>query len=204
MQRDCARNRWFNYYFIILLGLYTANSFAASLAPRLSANAYTGVYTVGSADLMLSVDGDEVHNLYVNPQATFGSDQQWLADLGLGYRWIKNDAAILGWYAFAGRTRVNNNSDFWIANPGLEVLGRRWDSHLNAYIPVAGRSNEVNYRVELNSISEPFFTGHSEVINSVFDLANEVREDRQWCGCDVGLPTFSTGTFESLFRSLFF
>lgn len=138
MQKDCNRNRWLKYYLITLICIYTTNGLADSLAPRFSANVYTGVYTVGSADLMLSLDGNEIHNLYVNPQAAYGSDQQWLADLGLGYRWINNDAAILGWYAFAGRTRVNNNSDFWIANPGVEVLGRRWDTHLNAYIPVAG------------------------------------------------------------------
>jgi len=175
MQKDCNRNRWLKYYLITLICIYTTNGLADSLAPRFSANVYTGVYTVGSADLMLSLDGNEIHNLYVNPQAAYGSDQQWLADLGLGYRWINNDAAILGWYAFAGRTRVNNNSDFWIANPGVEVLGRRWDTHLNAYIPVAGRSNEVNLRYEFNSVSEPFFTGHSEVINNLFDLANEVE-----------------------------
>lgn len=75
------------------MGLYTAKGLANSLAPRFSANAYTGVYTIGSADLMLSLDGDQIHNLYVNPQATYGTDQQWLVDLGSGYRWIINDAA---------------------------------------------------------------------------------------------------------------
>lgn len=174
MQKD-GNNRWLQWFFILLMGLYTAKGLANSLAPRFSANAYTGVYTIGSADLMLSLDGDQIHDLYVNPQATYGTDQQWLADLGLGYRWIINDAAILGWYTFAGRTRVNNNSDFWIANPGVEVLGRRYDAHLNAYIPVAGRSHEINYQYQLNSISEPFFTGHSESINNVFDLANEIE-----------------------------
>ncbi len=158
-----------------LTALYLPIILADSLPTRFSVSAYTGVYTVGLADLMLSIDGDEKHNLYMDPQVTYGSDQQWLTDLGLGYRWISNDAAILGWYAFAGRTRVNNNSDFWIANPGVEALGSRWDAHINAYIPLAGRSNEVNNSVELNSISEPFFTGHTEVITSVFDLANEIE-----------------------------
>ncbi|MEN9449387.1 MAG: hypothetical protein RJA83_1, partial [Pseudomonadota bacterium] len=47
---------------------------------------------------MVSLDGDEQHNLYVDPQGAYGSDQQWYGDLGLGYRWINNDAAILGAY----------------------------------------------------------------------------------------------------------
>jgi hypothetical protein len=101
--------------------------------------------------------------------------QQWMGDLGLGYRWIKNDAAILGWYVFAGRTRVANNSSFWITNPGFEVMGSRWDARVNAYIPVAGRSNEVGLE-ELNTVSAPFFTGHTEVINSVFNNVNEVQQ----------------------------
>lgn len=42
------------------------------LAPCLSASAYIGVYTVGQADLMLSLDGDQRHNLYVNPKGLMG------------------------------------------------------------------------------------------------------------------------------------
>lgn len=205
MAKDCIRNRWFNNYLILLIYFYTVTGLAnSSLAPRFSANAYTGVYTVGSADLMLSIDGNQTHNLYVNPQAFYGSDQQWLADLGLGYRWINNDAAILGWYAFAGRTRVNNNSDFWIANPGLEALGRRWDTHINAYIPVAGRSNEVNYRYEFNSVSEPFFTGHTEVINSVFDLANEIERIGNGADAMVAYQLFQQVPLKAYVGAYFF
>ena len=51
---------------------------------------------------MVSLAGDGQHNLYVNPQGAYGSDQQWYGDVGLGYRWIKNDAAILGWYYSQG------------------------------------------------------------------------------------------------------
>lgn len=174
MQKD-FNFKWYGLLMGSFMLMNIKTVLADTLPTRFSVNAYTGVYTVGSADLMVSLDGDEVHNLYVDPHASYGSDQQWLTDLGLGYRWVNNDAAILGWYAFAGRTRVNNNSDFWIANPGIEVLGRRWDAHINAYIPLAGRSAEVNQSAELNSVSEPFFTGHTEVITSVFDLANEIE-----------------------------
>ncbi|MEN9450569.1 MAG: hypothetical protein RJA83_1187 [Pseudomonadota bacterium] len=160
-----------------------------SLPPRFSANAYTGVYTVGQADLMLSLDGDRQHNFYVNPQGAYGSDQQWYGDLGLGYRWIKNDAAILGWYLFAGRTRVANNSSFWITNPGLEVMGSRWDARINAYIPIAGRSNELG-NVDLNIVSQPFFTGHTEVINTVFNIANEIQQIGNGADARVGYQFF--------------
>ena len=67
---------------------------------------------------------------------------------------------------FAGHSRVENSSGFWITNPGLEVMGSRWDARINAYIPVAGRSHELGIE-EFNIVNTPVFTGHTEVINSV-------------------------------------
>lgn len=159
------------------------------LPPRFSAAAYTGVYTVGQADLMVSLDGDQQHNLYVNPQGAYGSDQQWYGDVGLGYRWIKNDAAILGWYLFAGHSRVKNSSGFWITNPGLEVMGSRWDARINAYIPVAGRSNELGIK-DFNIVSTPVFTGHTEAINTVFNEVNAIQQIGNGADARVGYQFF--------------
>jgi hypothetical protein len=173
------------------------------LPPRFSANAYTGVYTVGQADLMVSLDGDQQHNLYVNPQGAYGSDQQWYGDLGLGYRWIKNDAAILGWYLFAGRTRVANTSSFWITNPGVEVIGSRWDARINAYIPAAGRSNALGIE-EFNIVSEPFFTGHTEVINSVFNNENAIQQIGNGADARVGYQFFQRVPLKGYVGAYFF
>ncbi|MES2998039.1 MAG: inverse autotransporter beta domain-containing protein [Pseudomonadota bacterium] len=172
------------------------------LPPRFAANADTGVYTVGQADLMLSLDGDSQHNLYVDPQGAYGSDQQWVGDLGLGYRWIKNDAAIVGAYVFAGRTRVANNSSFWITNPGLEVMGSRWDARINAYIPVAGRSNELGIR-EFN-VSTPVFTGHTGVINSVFNSGNAIQQIGNGADARVGYQIFRQVPLKGYVGTYFF
>ena len=173
------------------------------LPPRFSASAYTGVYTVGQADLMLSLDGDQRHNLYVNPQGAYGTDQQWYGDLGLGYRWIKNDAAILGWYLFAGHSRVENSSGFWITNPGVEVMGSRWDARINAYIPVAGRSHEVG-NVDYNIVSEPFFTGHTEIIVSEFNVANEIQQIGNGADARVGYQLFRYVPLKGYLGAYFF
>jgi hypothetical protein len=178
MQRD------FKWYGLLIscLTLMSNTVLADPLPTRFSANAYTGAYTVGLADLMLSLDGDEVHNLYVDPQAAYGSDQQWFADLGLGYRWINNDAAILGWYAFAGRTHVSNNSDFWVANPGVEILGRRWDAPaaitLNAGQSVHSRTSD--YAEPATDTARSTFNG-AFILNSNNTLENIIL-----------LPTLST------------
>jgi hypothetical protein len=195
--------------FIIFLLFFSFIFFSSSilaresLPSRFSANAYTGVYTVGQADLMVSLDGDEQHNLYVDPQGAYGSDQQWYGDLGLGYRWINNDAAILGAYLFAGHSRVENSSGFWIVSPGVEALGSRWDARINAYIPVAGRSNEVG-NVDFNIVSEPFFTGHTEVINSQFNVENEIQQIGNGADARVGYQFFRQVPLKGYIGTYFF
>ncbi|MEN9450568.1 MAG: hypothetical protein RJA83_1186 [Pseudomonadota bacterium] len=173
------------------------------LPPRFSANAYTGVYTVGQADLMVSLDGDSQHNLYVDPQGAYGSDQQWYGDLGLGYRWIKNDAAILGAYLFAGHSRVENSSGFWIVSPGIEALGSRWDARINAYIPVAGRSNELGIE-EFNIINTPVFTGHTETINSAFINENAIQQIGNGADARVGYQFFHQVPLKGYVGTYFF
>jgi hypothetical protein len=146
------------------------------LPPRLSMDANAGgSATVGQADLLLSLKGDERRNLYLDPQAAYGSDEQWYADLGLGYRWIQNDAAILGGYIFAGHSQVANQSGFWIANPGVEALGSRWDARINGYIPVGGRSDDLGI-VRFNQSSRLAFTGHSESLVRTYVNGDESQQ----------------------------
>ena len=137
--------QWVKCIFLLfpLLLFITPLQAREPLPARFSAEVYTGVYTVGRADLMVSLDGDGEHNLYVDPQGGYGTDQEWYGDVGLGYRWMSNEAAIIGWYVFAGHSRVENSSGFWITNPGVELMGSRWDARVNAYIPLAGRSDEL-------------------------------------------------------------
>lgn len=195
----------YTFHFILCSFIFFISNVQARelLLPRFSANASTGVYTVGQADLMISLDGDRQHNLYVNPQGAYGSDQQWYGDVGLGYRWIKNEAAILGWYLFAGHTRVENSSGFWITNPGLEVMGRRWDARINAYIPVAGRSNELG-NINLNTVSEPFFTGHTQAILSEFNIANGIQQVGNGADARVGYQLFRSVPLKGYLGAYFF
>lgn len=84
------------------------------------------VIAVGQADVMLPVLGKPNHNnLYIDPALSYGSDNQNAADIGLGYRWIANQAAILGGYLFGGSSRIDNNVRLWVVNPGIEALGLR-------------------------------------------------------------------------------
>lgn len=127
------------------------------LPPRLSALAYASDYTVGQADLMLPVLGHpNRNNLYIDPALSYGSDNQGAADIGVGYRWIAQQAAILGGYVFGGYSRIDNNARLWVVNPGIEAMGSRWDAHLNAYFPMGDR------HINAGSGMNDFFSGHSK------------------------------------------
>lgn len=127
------------------------------LPPRLSALAYASDYTVGQADLMLPVLGHPSrNNLYIDPALSYGSDNQGAADIGVGYRWIAQQAAILGGYVFGGYSRIDNNARLWVVNPGIEAMGSRWDAHLNAYFPMGDRHTNAG------SGMNDFFSGHSQ------------------------------------------
>lgn len=92
---------------------------------------------------------------------SYGSDNQGAADIGVGYRWIAQQAAILGGYVFGGNSRIDNNARLWVVNPVIEAMGSRWDAHLNAYFPMGDR--HTNSGSGMND----FFSGHSQ-FGSVF------------------------------------
>ncbi len=93
----------------------------------------------------------------------------------LGYRWIENDAAILGGYIFAGHSQVANQNGFWIANPGVEAMGSRWDARINGYIPVAGRSDALGSFRFIQS-SRLVFSGHSERRITTYVSGDETQQ----------------------------
>ncbi|MFM2322486.1 MAG: hypothetical protein RLZZ225_639 [Pseudomonadota bacterium] len=173
---------------LVLLGCcaWVGKAQAGYLPPRLSLDANAGgSATVGQADLLLSLKGDERRNLYLDPQAAYGTDEQWYTDLGLGYRWIQNDAAILGGYIFAGHSQVANQNGFWIANPGIEALGSRWDARINGYIPIGSRQDDMGI-FRFNQSSRLAFTGHSESLITNYVYGDELQEIGDGVDAKVG------------------
>lgn len=129
-------------FLFLLLTLPVFSSQAASLLPRFSGDISVTSYILGKADLLFPITSDDDHNFYINPAIGLGTDHQGYADLGVGYRWIQNKASIIGLYLFSGYSRSNHDANLWIANPGFELLGRRWDAHLNGYL-VGGQRNHT-------------------------------------------------------------
>ena len=192
---------------LVLLGCCTwMNKVLASayLPPRLSVDANAGgSATVGQADLLLSLKGDERRNLYLDPQAAYGTDEQWYADLGLGYRWIQNDAAILGGYVFASRSQVARQSGFWIANPGVEAMGSRWDARINGYIPVGGRSDDLGI-FQFNQSSRFVFSGHTARLVTTYLTGDETQQIGDGVDAKVGYQVFRNVPLKAYLGGYFF
>lgn len=166
------------------------------LPPRLSANGYTSDYVVGQADVMLPMFGDRSHNLYLDPSLGYGSDSQGYADLGLGYRWIQNCAAILGAYIFGGYSRIDNNARIWVANPGIEAMGSRWDAHLNGYLVMGNR----HYTLLGQTSQFAYFTGHDQINN----LINEVQYTGNGADVSFAYQLFPQTPFKVLAGGYYF
>lgn len=168
----------FNFFFLIIAN---AN---ASLPTRFSADGYGSTdYLVGQADVMLPLKGDAKHNFYIDPALAYGSDSQGYGDLGIGYRWLKNNTFILGGYFFGGYSRIDNNARLWIANPGIEVLSAQWDAHLNGYLVMGDRNQNLSNFLTFNG-----FNGHSEFFN-VFNVTQHAGD-----GVDVKFGYLVPGT----------
>ncbi|WP_126322271.1 hypothetical protein [Candidatus Rickettsiella viridis] len=163
--------------------------------PRLSVNVYASNHAVAQTDLMLSLQGDSTHNLYINPVLSYATNSQGELDVGLGYRWIPNKAVIYGGYLFGGYSRINNNARLYIINPGVEILASRWDTHLNVYIPAGDRHYIVGSDAGL-----PYFSGHSERVN-IFQADQYVG-----CGGDIkfGYQLFPNSSWKGYLGSYFF
>jgi hypothetical protein len=173
----------------------------ANLAPRFSANGYGSQYTVGQADLLIPIVGNSVHSLYADPNVSYATNNQGYADLGFGYRWIQNKAAILGGYLFASYSRINNDAHLVVTNPGIEALGSRWDAHLNGYIVAGDRNRLVGTFVGSQlGLKTMFVSGHARY-DSLFQL---MQNTGHGADAQLGFQLFPHCSLKGYVGSYFF
>jgi len=219
MQLRMRRLLFLLLVFISLLPISgIANARFASLAvaplpPRISINGYSSSYAVGQADLMLPLLADKSYNFYLNPSASYSKAGQDYLDLGLGYRWVRNLVgnevpAVMGVYFFGGYSRIEHNARLWVANPGIEALGTRWDAHINAYFPVGDRNLKI---YTLNTFGPPIpapgtitFGGHSEFTGTL--VSQQIITQHAGDGADIklGYQLFSRVPLKGYLGAYFF
>lgn len=147
---------------IVAVAPQTVQAFKAK--PRASLWGMTGSYTMAKGQALVPFYADQ-------NQAFFGivegnvvaHDSTWMVGGGLGYRKIVNDY-IYGGYFIADYNKLSNKNNFWIANPGLEMLGKTWDFGINAYFTL----NSSKVRAQDGWAADNFgnynylrFTGHN-------------------------------------------
>jgi hypothetical protein len=183
--------------FMSLAHLFALTAHAQLPLPaRFSAHGYASDYTVGKLDLLVPMAGNYAHNLYLDPTLNYATNNQGTADLGLGYRWVQNNAAILGGYLFGSYNRIANNARLWVANPGIEALGSRWDAHLNAYLVMGDRNAQAGSYIG----TETFFQKHSQ-FSPLYAISQHAGHGAD---AQLGYQLFPQSSFKGYIGSYFF
>jgi hypothetical protein len=106
------------------------------LSPQLDADFFFADEPNAQLNSMIPLLGNEQHNFYTHLQLERSADTAWFAGLGLGYRWIENQSAVLGGYVLVDRIAPDPHASLLELNPGVEYFTTHWDGHLNAYFPL--------------------------------------------------------------------
>jgi hypothetical protein len=98
---------------------------------------------------------------------------------------------------------VANQSSFWIANPGVEAMGSRWDARINGYIPVGGRSDDLGI-VQFNQSSRFVFSGHTERRVTTYLTGDETQQIGDGVDAKVGYQVFRNVPLKAYLGAYFF
>jgi trimeric autotransporter adhesin len=117
---------------------------AFKLKPRVTLRGETGDYIFSQGQLLYPLSGNATKTFFgiLEGSKTFNSHGIWFAGVGAGYRQVV-DKHIYGGYATINHLTSPYNNHFFVANLGLELLGKEWDFRLNGYIPLTGSKRKI-------------------------------------------------------------
>jgi hypothetical protein len=136
------------------------------LAPAFDLWGYTGKHTVGDAQGLVPLIGDQNKVFYVAAEGKIASKNNgWMAGGGAGYRQVI-DQRILGGYVVADHNNALDSRRFWVINPGIESLGMTWDFRVNGYFPTKRTWDEhdqfVDFEDHCGIYDHVRFEGHKQ------------------------------------------
>lgn len=100
----------------------------------------------------------------------------------------------MGVYLFGGYSRIAQDAHLWVANPGIEAFGHRWEAHLNTYFVMGDR----HYRI--GEGQEIYFTGHS-AFSQIFHVS---QSSGHGADVKVGYQPFLRSSLKGYLGSYFF
>lgn len=134
------------------------------LLPRVTFWGFAGSQTLGQADAMLPLYGNQESIFYLDAQGKTAFAADWLGSVGVGVRRVVNDQRILGAYLFTDRNVSDTAHVFWFVNPGLEYLSQTWDVLANTYLPVSAKQKYIttDFADNLGNYNDIQFQGHTQ------------------------------------------
>lgn len=134
---------------LLTLILASTSSFAAAnydttiwQMPTATIWAFGGQQLIGRGQGLIPFGSNNANSIFygaLEAAGSFKKNNGYAAGVAAGYRKIINNSYILGGYLFVDYNRSPSSYNFWVANPGLEVLGNIWDFRVNGYIPTTCR-----------------------------------------------------------------
>ena len=143
--------------------------------PGVTATGLAGPTVMGLFDVMLPLAGWPTSFLYIDPQFAIQNGHNYSGAGGLGYRWLNDQAGILGAYVFTDYNHSPHNNSFWFVSPGIERLGDTIDFSANAYIPVSNQQqfSGVFQGTQIGQNQFVSFQGHNQ-FDALFNTTESV------------------------------
>lgn len=136
------------------------------LLPVIDVWGYTGKHTLGDAQVLIPLIGDQNKVFYVAAEGKVASKNNgWMAGGGVGYRQVI-EQRIYGVYVTADQNNALDNRRFLVINPGIETLGTSWDFRANGYFPTkrtwSEKSSFIDFEDHCGIYDDVRFEGHKQ------------------------------------------
>lgn len=120
------------------------------------------------ADVMLPIMGTSDWIGYLDMAAKVGDDHAWYGSGGGGIRAV-NGNVLLGGYLFADSNESTNHNNFWVINPGLELIGPAFDAHVNGYAPLSKEKSLGTFYGGERDLPSPFIVNRT-LYDNLYEL----------------------------------
>lgn len=91
--------------------------------------------TIGEVDVQYPLYQNIDKLLFADLRGMMDNKKDKEVNVGLAYRQVIYDTAVLGFYGFGDARRTRNHNNFLQATFGMDVLSRDVDGRLNVYVP---------------------------------------------------------------------
>ncbi len=158
---------------------YSNDNTSGYIIPHVYLSGFAGSSVLGEGKVLQPVLLRNDRNLFIynDNRLSYGAtdleNNPWSVSLGMGYRQIVNNTAILGGYVLGGYNKTATDRSIWTINPGIEALGRVWEFRANGYIPISKKDwttqgwadkfgNHDYIMYQGHSMYDAWFTYHEE------------------------------------------